>query len=95
MNATRALDYLVLNASDRINYRVERGISLKQWYESFRPEPIQGEFLDIHKASDVLGIQKRKLYRFLDLGFFSQSGNGTKRQISVSEIPGLFARGSA
>ena len=85
MHATRALEYLVLNASDRINYRVERGISLQQWYESFRPQPIQEENMANHQVYSLLGIFRDRFYDLRKKGYFGEAPMRGER-VKVSDL---------
>ena len=93
MHATIALDYLVLNASDRINYRVERGISLKQWYESFRPQPIQEENMTNVRVCSLLGIPIDRFYALRKRGYFGEAPmRGDK--VKVSDLNKILERES-
>jgi len=87
MHATRALDYLVLNASKRINYRVQKDISLQEWYESFKPQPLQGEDMGYQEVNNILGINYHRLRRLRSKGYFAEvHTNGSGKRIKVSEI---------
>ena len=93
MHATIALDYLVLNASDRINYRVERGISLKQWYESFRPQPIQEENMTNVQVCSLLGILPDRFYDLRKKGYFGEAPMRGER-VKVSDLNKILERES-
>ncbi len=84
MHGTKALEYLLLNASGRINYRVERGISLQQWYESFRPEPIQEGERTNRQVYSLLEICEAAFYDLRKKGYFGEAPmRGDKVEVSV------------
>jgi len=64
MDASYALDYLMLSASDRIDYRVERGITIKEWYESLIHSKIDDsdppEVYNLVPVAKLWGLVKEK-----------------------------------
>ncbi len=85
ISATRALDYLLLDIDARINYRAERNISLQQWYESFRPQPIQEEDMTNIQVYSLLGILPDKFYDLRKKGYFGESSMHRER-VKVSDL---------
>jgi DNA-binding CsgD family transcriptional regulator len=84
MDGRKSLDYLLLSPDERINYRVERGISLKEWYGSLAPEPFEGEV----KRKDLcrlLGISPEKFYTLDKKGYFGKTRLKANRRLIKSE----------
>lgn len=98
MYATKALEYLLLNPSERINYRAERGISIKQWYESFKPEPIQGRFISFQKVCDTLGLERSRFFKLKKQRFFGETKKIFKEKgkgyVKVSELNRIIEKES-
>ncbi|HIH11534.1 TPA: hypothetical protein HA241_05055 [Candidatus Woesearchaeota archaeon] len=72
MNAA-PLDYLLLDPRERIDYRVARGITIKEWYESFRPEKPTTELMRYDEAREYLGIaSSSSFYHLVERKFFGE-----------------------
>lgn len=69
MGGTKPLDYLLLSPDKKIDYRVNNGISIKDWYESFRSEPVKDDRLQIKQIARLLGVNRNKVSKLREEGF--------------------------
>ena len=83
-----ALEYLLLTPDRKIEYRVQRVLTIQEWYQSFLPEHITGERITSGKARKTLGITPMTFSRLRRSGYFGKAEpNGDQEfLLSVAKI---------
>ncbi len=92
MNAA-PLEYLLLDPHQKINYRIDRGITLQQWYKSFVPEKLfQGEYVSSSEATLLLQKSYGALCRLIQRESLQTFRKGRTLYLSVEGLNGLVKK---
>ena len=84
-----------MSPDEKINYRVENGIFLKDWYESFQHKPVKGRFKSPTETREILGIKEDIYNRLVKSGVLGEvKVEKGKHFVSVPRINALFKENS-
>ncbi len=71
-DAAEALDYLMLGPDEKIQYRVERGISLQDWHRSFGADLLEGNLVQSQDVRRIYGTMKQNWSKIIVRGDFGE-----------------------
>ncbi len=78
-DASAALEYLMLGPDERINYRVEKGITLKEWYNGFTAPRLPNQVIPSMDVARMFGQTRNSWTRFVKSGLFGEPRKEGKR----------------
>lgn len=89
--ATKAIDYLMLSPNEKIEWRIKNNISIKEWFEQFKPVHLTGEYIETTEVSKMFNLFG--IHRTAKKGHFKNIiRRGTQRYVCVDDINKLLEK---